>query len=505
MLTRLRINGFKNLIDVDLPFGPFTCIAGANAVGKSNLFDVILFLEALMSAPILDAAMAIRGERGSVSDIQHLFTQTEKGICLPIKIEAEMLVPGEGSDYLDQPAEAKTTFLIYRLELRYRPPEGSVTRPRIELVEETLEYVKKSEAPAHLPFTHSPRWRDSVLKGRRTSPYISTETREDGSRVVKLHQDSSTGGGRARLFQAEKLPRTVLSTVNAQESPTAVLARQEMLNWRLLQLEPSALRAPDGFDAPSQLAPSGAHLPATLYRLSQEQERRDIENLLLREAHIGVSQGRPEKSGERALAQIANRLFELLDHVGQVRIDRDDKRELLTLLLTDKHGTELPAKALSDGTLRFLALASVEIDPTLTGLICMEEPENGIHPERIGAMLGLFRDIAVDAKLAIGDDNPLRQVIINTHSPVVVSQVPDDAAVFAVPEQRVVNGSVIKGVSFRCLSDTWRTEKAHMDIIAKGRALAFLQPIAEKGDPKRKGVDRRVIDREDLIQLKLEL
>jgi len=58
MLTQLRVNGFKNLIDVDLHFGPFTCIAGANAVGKSNLFDVILFFEALMDEPIIDAAMA---------------------------------------------------------------------------------------------------------------------------------------------------------------------------------------------------------------------------------------------------------------------------------------------------------------------------------------------------------------------------------------------------------------------------------------------------------------
>ena len=124
MLTRLRVNGFKNLIDVDLYFGPFTCIAGANAVGKSNLFDAVLFLKALMDAPIMDAAMAVREERGSVSDIQHLFTQTTRGIGLPIKIEAEMLVPGEGSDYLDQPAAAKTTFLLYRVELRYRGPGG---------------------------------------------------------------------------------------------------------------------------------------------------------------------------------------------------------------------------------------------------------------------------------------------------------------------------------------------------------------------------------------------
>lgn len=44
MLTRLKVNGFKNLVDVDILFGPFTCVAGANAVGKSNLFDAIRFL-----------------------------------------------------------------------------------------------------------------------------------------------------------------------------------------------------------------------------------------------------------------------------------------------------------------------------------------------------------------------------------------------------------------------------------------------------------------------------
>ena len=41
MLTRLRVKGFKNLVDVEAHFGPFTCIAGANAVGKSNLFDAV--------------------------------------------------------------------------------------------------------------------------------------------------------------------------------------------------------------------------------------------------------------------------------------------------------------------------------------------------------------------------------------------------------------------------------------------------------------------------------
>lgn len=32
MLTRLKVSGFKNLVDVDMRFGPFTCIAGANGM-----------------------------------------------------------------------------------------------------------------------------------------------------------------------------------------------------------------------------------------------------------------------------------------------------------------------------------------------------------------------------------------------------------------------------------------------------------------------------------------
>jgi hypothetical protein len=194
----------------------------------------------------------------------------------------------------------------------------------------------------------------------------------------------------------------------------------------------------------------------------------------------------------------------LIDHVGRVRIDRDEKRELLTLLLTDRYGTELPAKALSDGTLRFLALAALEIDPTLTGLICMEEPENGIHPERIAAMLALLQDIAVDPNEPVGDDNPLPQVVINTHSPVVVGQVPDAAVVFGIPREQVSKGALIKGVSFRCLAGTWRAEAAKMPVVAKGKALAFLSPIAEPRDPRRKAGERRVVDREDM-QLSLDL
>lgn len=46
MLTRFEVSGFKNLSDVTVDFSAFTCIAGENGVGKSNLFDAVQFLAA---------------------------------------------------------------------------------------------------------------------------------------------------------------------------------------------------------------------------------------------------------------------------------------------------------------------------------------------------------------------------------------------------------------------------------------------------------------------------
>lgn len=73
MLTRLKVSGFKNLVDVDVRFGPFTCVAGANGVGKSNLFDAIRFLSAIADRPLIDAAKAIRDEGERTGDVRSLF------------------------------------------------------------------------------------------------------------------------------------------------------------------------------------------------------------------------------------------------------------------------------------------------------------------------------------------------------------------------------------------------------------------------------------------------
>ncbi len=460
MLTRLRVKGFKNLMDVDVPLGPFTCIAGANAVGKSNLFDAITFLAALADRPLLDAALAVQSDSRNSGDVRALFRHVGSEYADEMSFEAEMLIPPHGSDDLGQPAKATITFVKYFLALGRRSGGGGAPQG-LEIRREELAHIQ--DAGARLAFPHSAAWRASVATGRRRSAFISTEMGSDPP-LVKLHGDMGKAG-RARTYPTQNLPRTILQAANAAEAPTALLVRREMASWRLLQLEPSALRAPDPFSAPTRLGTNGGHLPAALARLARAYPRAS----------------NPVETS-RVYSTIANRLAELVPDIRSVRVDADERRELLSVIVTDLDGTEHDARSLSDGTLRFLALAVLESDPKAQGTLCLEEPENGIHPERIPSMLALLQDLAVDPKAPVGHDNPLRQVIVNTHSPAVVGRVPDDSLVCASIEPTGEPGRRATAASFRWLAGTWRARlRRDRRPLAKGELASYLEPTQARG------------------------
>jgi predicted ATPase len=490
MLTRLKVSGFKNLVDVDVRFGPFTCIAGVNGVGKSNLFDAIRFLSASADMKLLDAALSVRDESARTTDIRSLFHRVGNHYASQMSFEAEMIIPKDGYDDRGQKATASITFLRYSLTLAYHTEDGFQSLGSLEIVKENLEHINLGEAKKKLGFPHKREWRENVISGRRAeTAFISTEGAEM-ERSIVLHQDHG-GGGRPLMLRADSLPRTVLSTSNASESPTVLLARREMQSWRLLQLEPSALRRPDAFIEPSYLGSDGAHLAATLYRLGRQDAAVD--------------------------AHVANRLTELIDDVQTVSVDRDNRRELLTLQVTSKDGTKHPARALSDGTLRFLALTILECDPETRGLVCLEEPENGIHPRRIPGMLSLLQAIATDVDEHFDAAKPLRQVIVNTHSPSVVAQIRDDTLLIAEPREAVNDGVRFKRAAFSYLPDTWREKAVERgdkpQLISKEALLAYLggpttELIADaQGNPVRTPTvqphrsKRRVIDHPDLQML----
>ncbi len=241
MLTRLEVQGFKNLLDVEIEFGPFTCIAGANGVGKSNVFDAIEFLSYLATDSLVEASQRVRGASGvRGGDPRDLFWDGYRDHQHRIKLAAEMIVPAEVEDDLGTPAEATTTFLRYEVTLGFEPPvrEGSVGR--LSLLGEELRHVRRGEAAKHLRFPHSARnFRAAAVRGeRRGGAFLSTEHWEGGT-VINVHGDGGSRG-KPQPRAAARAGRTVLSTVTTNDYPTILAARREMQSWRRLALEPRA-------------------------------------------------------------------------------------------------------------------------------------------------------------------------------------------------------------------------------------------------------------------------
>jgi predicted ATPase len=439
MLTRLRVKGFKNLLDCTVSFGPLTCIAGANAAGKSNLFDAIVFLRDLAELPIIEAASRVRDRSGQQKgDLRSLFTAVPSGNVKDMEFEAEFLVSKSVRDDFDREATPSVTHLRYRLQLRYMDQDERVPE-RIELLHESLTYIPKGESQERIGFKAAAQFWTSVMGGVRRAEFISTEEMH-GQVIVKLRQDGVKG--RALEVPATNSPRTVLGTINTDDKPTALAARREMQSWQFLQLEPSQLRRPDEFSDPQKIASDGGHMPGTLDRLG-------------------------------TFVQVANKLSDLLPDVANVRVDVDPGRRLKTLQVINRDGIVHSARSLSDGTLRFLALAILSEDRLSGGVLCLEEPENGIHPLRIEAMLGLLKAIAVDPLEAVGPDNPLRQVIINTHSPVVVRNLDKEDLVVCYPYKH--QGTTV--TAFAALQQTWRTslpEDMKMEAVPIGKLLSYL-------------------------------
>ncbi len=392
----------------------------------------------------MEATQLVRGSAaGRTGDPRDLFWDGYRDHERKISLAAEMIVPAEIEDDLGSPAQATTTFLRYEVSIGYVRADGEASVGRLSLLAERLVHITRGDAPNRLRFKHSAKYfRNNVVLGKRSGgPFLSTENHENGL-VINVHGDGGSFG-RPQPRAADRAGRTVLSTISTNDHPTVLAARREMQSWRRLALEPSALRTPDGFAEPRTLSSDGRHLAGTLFRIAHDSVRH---------------QTAPDP--DAVYARVAGRLADLGDlGVKSIDVQSDQVREVLTLYLNERGGLRLAARGLSEGTLRFLALCVILEDPTITGVICMEEPENGIHPANLETMLHLVQDLAVDPSMAPDTDNPFRQVIINTHSPGVVQLCDrNDILVADSRLQSAPDGSTVRALSLRPLTGTWRAK-----------------------------------------------
>ncbi len=91
----------------------------------------------------------------------------------------------------------------------------------------------------------------------------------------------------------------------------------------------------------------------------------------------------------------------------------------------------IPASRLSDGTIRFMAILAQLLAPTPPPLICIEEPELGLHPDALALLANLLQEASERT-----------QLIVTTHSDALVSALTEVADSVLVCEYR--NGTVLQ-------------------------------------------------------------
>ncbi len=384
MITYIKINGFKSFQNFEMEFTPLTVIAGTNASGKSNLFDALMLLSKLSEVDIRTAFVDQRG------DPTELFTQyDEHTYATTMEFTIEMLLNRKIKDNWGGECDLNNTRLRYELTIERKRNELGLEDLFVK--HESLSKIKPEEDDWIKKFKNAKTLVKKLRAGGSGEPFIQTTVVEGGVIAIKMRQDGRSG---AKATPAGTISQTVLGGVTSIDFPHVFAAKEEMRSWKLLQLNPEFLREPTKQEPgiKDSIASNGKNMAAALFRIKQ--------------------------IDDYSLIEISRRLNSFLPEFTEVDVYDDKANRQYIIKLKDTNGKEFTSRVLSEGTLRILALCILVYDVKNVGLLCFEEPENGIHPHRLAAMSDLVKSLSTD----FNPEVPFRQVIINTHSPVLVGE-----------------------------------------------------------------------------------
>ena len=384
MLKHIRIKGYKSLHDVEVSLSGLGVLFGPNGAGKSNFLDALQLLSKLGTSRTLKEAFE-PPYRGKPIES---FTVGERGIRG--LIEQEHLVFSIEADlYL---SDAVIEFVNKQIRETRRPSGVSSAGKRegglIEVRERNLRYRVEVEM---LPKSGVLRVTDEYLaalnsKGEPTGkrkPFIERQGE-------KIHLRLE--GQAHPTYHDRYLDHTILSKPHyAPHYPHLVATHRELESWLFFYFEPrERMRAVNPIKEVRRIGLMGEDLAAFLRTLKA------IEPLQF-------------KALEKAL-------HALLPNIDAIEVDVNDVGEVELRLI--ESGVAIPARVLSEGTLRILgllALAGAKEGPSLVGF---EEPENGIHPRRIQLIADLLKTRTASEHT---------QYIVTTHSPLLPNLLPDES------------------------------------------------------------------------------
>jgi predicted ATPase len=251
----------------------------------------------------------------------------------------------------------------------------------------------------------------------RLSDYVTEAGGADkvlhfGSKITKeIHFDFSfaqevyslslrpTAGDELYVGEGSKFPRSQYRAGNAEEYHKWLLDR--MVDWRIYHVEDTTFSSPmrktAKVDDNRFLREDGANLPAFLYLLREK--HRDSYDLIV-----------------RTVRRVAPFFDDFL--LDPLELKPDDIKLEWRHKRSDQY---FDASSFSDGTLRFIALATLFLQPEHFRLpvILVDEPELGLHPYALEVLAALIRQASVT-----------NQVIVSTQSSLLLDHFqPEDVLV----------------------------------------------------------------------------
>ena len=352
LIRSLGLDGFLSFAPASeaIELRPLNVLIGPNGSGKSNLIEAL----DLLSAAPGDLAHAVRAGGGAI----------------------EWLWKGD-----PRPSELGITAVLDRgstptgRDLRYQLNLSSV-QTRLELVDEAIEEVTRQAGKDDVYFYY---------RFQRGHPVINVSS-GDGKIWV--------GGGKPtarRLLRQDLLPdQSVLAQRKDPEQYPEVTwvgkafsGIQVHRDWTFGR--DTVVRHAQRTDLPEdQLLPEGRNLALVLNHL--------------------------EHVGDRQINELLRQFFPRFERLS-IRISSGTAQ---LYMFETGFKTPVPATRLSDGTLRFLTLLATLISRSPPPLLCIEEPELGLHPDAVA----LLAEVLVDA-------SSRTQLVVTTHSDALVSALSD--------------------------------------------------------------------------------
>ena len=374
MIDRIAIENFKSLRRVDLKPGRMNLLIGANASGKSNFLDALRVLqgighgftisEVFDGKPKSAANATWEGIRGGSSKACFVDTDEDTSGTVSEAFHRGVTTFGVQGTLKGIPA--------WKFRIALSPEVGRVSRECLSSVttsydsgDHTVDLYRRQDRPALsvrccIANTKEPFSKD-FESARPVLGQIAAGDLHDAISIGTLERADAV----AKLTD---LARAVArSLADAQHiDPTLTL-----------------LRDYSGTSRVRRMGDRGENFAAIVQAICRDEKLKDIYLSWLREL-------RPEE----------------VDDVGVLRGAVGEP-----LFMLRESGREFPATVLSDGTLRFAALAAALFQPDMPSLLMMEEIENGIHASRLRLLLELLRSQAEEAGT---------QIVATTHSATVL-------------------------------------------------------------------------------------